>query len=428
MKVWSKKKGIFLRLVPLLLASISITTFASDFSLPFINAAELGDVYAGYAASAMDASTAYSNPAGLVRLKCPQLVVAPLYLFGRTRFYGETLTPTFPFPFAVAESGTASSPLAGPFPNFFVSVPLSDRFVFAVQQTVPFGLSTQYSGDSIVRYIATKSKVVVVEGGPSIGVKLTDNLSAGAGVEIENLAFTISRNFGPPVSFPVDSEGKNHLTGYGYGWHAGLLYQFLCARVGVSFQSKVQFHASGDSQLFRRFPPGGDFQNNIQNSSASLPARAQLSLYYNLTPRWAVMATAFYTHWKTLPKIPLDHVLTPIGTIPVSIPLNYKNTVDYSGGVNFKATRRVELRTGFQIMDKPSNDLDRSMADPIGRAFIAGLGMHYQYNCRFSYDVGYAHAFFRDEKINLTSPLTRAVGYCHSQGNLVGIQINWNFV
>ena len=77
----------------IVLLGLTAQAAASDFSLPFINAAGLGDAYADWATSANDASTAYSNPAGLVKLQHQQIVFAPLGLIGNTKFTGTTITP-----------------------------------------------------------------------------------------------------------------------------------------------------------------------------------------------------------------------------------------------------------------------------------------------------------------------------------------------
>lgn len=60
----------------LLQAAVSTQVCASDFSLPFVSVSGLGNAYSGWAADAYDASTTYTNPAGLVKIKSPQLIIA----------------------------------------------------------------------------------------------------------------------------------------------------------------------------------------------------------------------------------------------------------------------------------------------------------------------------------------------------------------
>lgn len=407
-------------------SSFSGQILASDFSLPFISAAGLGDLYSGWAASAKDASTAYTNPAGLTRLQNQQVVFSVLGLTGDSKFTGSTRTPPYPFPAPVVQSGSASTNLGAIFPLFYYAKPVAKNLVFGLSANSPFALGTSYPKDSIVRYAATRSQIVVVDLSPSIGFKFNEVFSVGLGFDANRLAFTLNNMIGPPLSTP-DSEVQNHLSGWGYGWHGGVLFQVHPAtRIGLSFNSMVMFHATGDSEAYTPFTT---FRTTNQKSNAALPARAQLSINQEINPRWTVMGTLFYTNWSTFQYLTLKRVMTPFGTTtPVTIPFEYHNTFDYAAGVNFKATEKWLLRAGFEIMTKPSNNRDRSVPDPIGSAKIIGLGAHYQQNAKLGYDVSYAHSFFAQEQINLVTPLTSASGHTNTQTNVFGAQVTWDIV
>ncbi len=412
----------------LFLFGISSSVCASDFSLPFVNASDLGTAYSGWAAVAEDASTAYTNPAGLTRLKNYQLVFPVLGLFGYSTFTGTTKTPTFPFDFTVKESGSASTTLGAVFPSFYFSAPITDRLTVGFFQTNPFGLGTEYENNSIVRYIATKSKIVVIDGGPAFGFKVNDCLSVGAGLDIQYLMFTLNHKFGPPFSFPLDATSHNDEHGWGFGWHGGALYQ-VCnwARVGFSYNSRTYFNSAGISRLYIPGTPVTLFESDKLRSHAALPEHAQLSVHVDINPCWAFMSTLYYVHWTVLNKIVLKDTASFAGEkLTVTIPLNYRDTLDFSAGVTYKPTARWTLRTGFQIMDSPNNNRDRAVADPIGKGIILAAGAKFQQNCHLSYDIGYGHSFFRDQTVDPVSPIAAATGSMHSNSNLLGIQVNWN--
>lgn len=421
-------KNIFIpSVITSLLFTIPVISFASDFSLPFYNVAGLGDAYADWATAASDASTEYSNPAGLVKITRQQLVFAPMGILGSTKFTGTTITPSFPFPFTIVQSGSASSRISAFLPSLYYSIPIDDRFVFGFGITSPFALGTKYADNSLVRYTSTRSQVVAVDVGPSIGAKITDKVSVGLGLDAVHLAFTLNNMYGPPISIP-DAEVQNHLSGWGYGYHAGVLYQPLPAtRVGLSFNSMVMIHTTGDSEVYPPFPQNIEFRTNNQKTNAALPARAQLSLQQDINCRWTVMATAFYTNWETFDKITMKRVILPGGsTTSVSIPFNYHNTFDYSFGTSYKATDQWLLRVGMQFMNTPTNNRDRAIADPIGSAFVLGVGARYQQNLCLSYDIAYGHSFFKKEPVNLANQLTIDIGHNKTQTSVFGAQVNWN--
>ncbi len=416
------RKIIYLNISFALIAASS-HAIASDFSLPFINAAGLGTLYADWATSANDASTAYANPAGLVKLNHQQLMIGALGIQGNTRFTGTSIPSAPPAP---PEKGSASSRIGAVFPVFYYAVPLSDKAAFGFGVNTPFALGTIYPKDSIVRYISTRSKVVVINISPSLGVQLTDRVSAGLGLDAARLAFTLNSMVESPIPFP-DSESQNNLSGWGYGWHGGILFQATpCSRIGLSFNSRMMFHTTGESKIYAPLPLGNARTTN-QRTYAALPARAQLTLQHDINQQWTIMGTFFYTNWSTLEKITMRHVIIPGGnTIAEVISLNFHNTFDYSVGTSYKINEKWLLRTGVQFMNTPSNARDRAVADPIGSATIVGFGAHYQQNPCIGYDVAYAHSFFKQASVHLSTPVAALIGHNNTQTNVFAAQMAWN--
>ncbi|MDR3491872.1 MAG: outer membrane protein transport protein [Gammaproteobacteria bacterium] len=412
----------------LALAFMGITTqtYASDFSLPFVNVAGLGTAYADWATASSDASTAYTNPAGLVKLTHTQFVAAALDLQGSTRFTGSSTTPPYPYPFPVIQSGGASSRISAFIPSIYFSVPINNRFTFGFHQTAPFGLGSNYNKDAVVRYIATRSRVAVVDLGPDLGLKINENLSIGLGFDAARLAYNLDSMLGPPNSTP-DSDSQDHLSGWGFGWHGGVLYQpFKATRLGASFNSQLRPRTTGDSIIFS---PIGTFRTTNQKTNAGLPAHAQLSIEQNLTPLVTLMGTVFYTNWETFNQLTRKRVILPGGsTMSVTIPFNYHNTFDYSVGMSFKANSKLTVRTGVQLMNTPSNNRDRGVADPIGRGTVLAVGAHYQQNEKLGYDVGLGHSFFQEEPVNLVNSVSSATGHNMAQTSVFGAQVTWNIV
>ena len=406
------------------LTLFSTASFASDFNIPFVNASELGDLYAGWAASANDASTAFTNPAGLTRIKNQQWVFAALGIFGTAGFDGTATPPFPPFP---PQSAEANTKIHGFLPSFYYATPIMKNLFFGFSVTTPFALGTNYSKTSIVRYSATQSSILANDFGPSVGFKLTDKLSAGLGLDIDRLELTLNYLIGMPPFFP-NFESQNHVVGWGYGMHAGLLYEFTpCTRVGINYNSQIAFHAAGDSNLYSPLLPNNRFSTNQQKLNMTLPALAQLSVYHDFDSQWAGMASVFYSDWSVFKSVTLQNVMLPTGqTFSNTVPFNYRNTLDYSAGLSYKLNRKWTFRTGVEYLGEPSNSGDRIVADPVGAGIVLGVGAHYQQNCALGYDIGLAHAFFHDVGVNHVTTFDTEFGYCRTQTNVVGIQVTWN--
>jgi long-chain fatty acid transport protein len=414
-----KNRLHFAALITVPLSLFSLPALASDFSLPFVSISGLGNAYAGWAAEAYDASTTTTNPAGLVKIKKPQLIVAALDVTGHTQFEG---TATTPF---TSQTGIATATAGGFAPLIYFATPLSEKVFFGFGINGPFGLGTNYPKNSIVRYAATRSQILDVDLSPSLGIKINDKFSIGLGFDAQRLSITLKNMYGPPLSMPTDSEGQNHLAGWGYGWHGGVLYQLMPAtRMGLSFNSQTMFHTTGDSEVFG---PTGELRTTNQRASTPLPARTQVSIYQDINPKWSVMGSVFYERWSTINQIILRNTMIPGGmTVPVTIPFQYHDTFDYALGTNYKFNEKLLLRTGFRYFNTPSNNRDRSVPDPVGRMILLGIGAHYQQNLHVGYDIGYAHDFFKRTVINFVTPVATVVGNSTMGTDIFGLQVTWN--
>jgi long-chain fatty acid transport protein len=396
--------------------------FASDYNLPFVNTSGLGNLYSGWATEANDASTMATNPAGLTKIQNKQFVASGIGLFGSAKFSGSANTiPTL----SANETGTASTKLRGFLPALYYAMP-KNNFVWGIGVNIPFALGTNYAKDSIVRYAATRTQIVVFDFMPAIGFKLSNKLAAGIGLDIDRMAFTVNHMYGFPFSTP-DSELQNHLSGWGYGFHAGLLYDWTEAtRVGINYNSQIMIHTTGDSKVFSTT---STVRTTNQKASAALPTLTQLSIQHQINNRWTIMGTLFYTHWSSFKQLTLKNTMLPSGsTFALTIPFEYHDTFDYSIGTNFAATEKLTLRAGLEYLNTPSNDHDRSPPDPIGAATIVAIGGHYQQNKQIGYDFGYGHSFFKQTKINYLTPIAFATGHSTQNSNVLGIQLTWNMV
>lgn len=406
--------------------SMPSLVMASDFGMLFVNSSSLGVGYSDWSTAINDASVSYTNPAALVEIPHQQLMVNPLGIVGTTKFTGTSRTPSFLFPAPVVQQGTSHGTIKAFSPSFFYSRPITDRVTFGVGATAPFGLGTKYAATSMVRYAATKSQVVGVDLGPSLGFKFDEHLSFGAGFDILRVAVMLDNQYGPPLSFLGDSRLDNHLKGWGYGWHAGTLLKISSqTRAGLSYYSLIRAKTRGFSEVLTPFSVM--YNDNQQRINANLPARADFSVQHDFTSRWTGMFTVFYTNWESFNQIVMKNTMTPFGTsVPVTIPFNYHNCFDYAVGATFKANERWLLRGGLLFLSTPSNDHDRGVADPVGSADVVTLGVHFQQNKALGYDFGVGHSFFKQMPIHYTNPLTSLTGHTNTQTTVIGGQITWN--
>lgn len=454
-----------------ILAGYAGNVMASGFQLFEENGVGTGDYDAGGAAIADDASTVFFNPAGLTRIDHQQLVGAVDGVFTSDEFRGSNtwntnvLNPLLPKPTPllppVTFTGSANGGQDAAIPSFYYAIPLNPAVVFGMGVTIPFGLATQYSENSIVAYTATESQLSVIDFTPAIGVKLTNQWSVGAGADIDRLNATLSSMAGLPSlalmqglnSNAYDTESENTASDWGWGYHVGVLYQpdfDPAGRLGLTYHSQVVFSPSGNSEFSG--PLAGvpaptpytnpEISNNGASTAITLPAFTMLSAYQNITPIWAVMGSVTYTQWDVFKNLTLNNVeaVTPDlitggfdpTQINVSIPQNFRNTWRFALGTSVAVTNQWLLRAGVGYDENPTNNTDRNLRLPDGNRIALAIGTHYQMTPCVGFDLGYTHLFIQDTTINnavVFGPQTIVTnGNVSSYANVVGAQVTWDIV
>ena len=142
--------------------------------------AEVGLASAGYGARAQDASTMFTNPAGMTRLAGTQVLAAGQVLWGNTKFsIGSGTSPALGGSdggYAVGSDGWF--PGGGGFVSYSVSPDLKLGFAL----TGNFGAPLNYDDDWVGRYYVQETTLLGISFVPSIAYKVTDKLSLGASV------------------------------------------------------------------------------------------------------------------------------------------------------------------------------------------------------------------------------------------------------
>lgn len=162
------------------------------------DAASLGDAQAGGAAAALDASTAFYNPAGLVRIQQQQAVIGD-----------DAVMPTYDL-----GNDDGAEFYHRPFVHY--AAPISERWSFGFSASSPFSMRTHWADD-----VATDVDTYDIS--PSLAYAVTDALSLGWGYDFVRV-------------IPTDSQD----IAWSNGWHGGVLYQLTPdTRVGFSYHSGI---------------------------------------------------------------------------------------------------------------------------------------------------------------------------------------------
>jgi len=419
---------------------------ASGFALIEQSAGQMGQAFAGGAAIADDASTVFFNPAGLTRV--PHQFIAGAHLVDtQAKFQGtahalDGVTPT---------TGGNGNDAGGPsmVPNLYYALPLNPTTFFGLGVNAPFGLSTAYNDTWKGRYLAVDSYVATLNINPSLAFKVNDAWSVGVGLNAQYIEAKLTQqvDYGSicvaavglgTCSFlgllPQQADGLAKVRGndWSMGFNAGVLFNASeDTRIGFAYRSEVQHDLKGRG-YFNNAPAaivsasGGRFTTSDIEASLHLPQTASLSIYHDLNDRLALMADATWTGWSSFHRLRIkyDNPAQPDTTVDE----NWNDSMRYSIGANYRSSANLLLRAGLAFDATPiPNRTHRTPRIPGEDRVWTSLGFNYAFNPSVSLDVGYAHLFVKNPKLNYTDENgLNITGSYDAAVDIVSAQLNWN--
>ncbi|KVW96664.1 OmpP1/FadL family transporter [Thiobacillus denitrificans] len=366
----------------LVLAGCANLAHAAGFALIEQNASGLGNAYAGQAAAATDASTIFFNPAGMTYLPDRQGVAAGHLIKPQAEFTG-TVTP------AIGGGNGGDAGGLALVPNAYFAFRLTPDVHLGVGMNAPFGLKTEYDATWKGRTQAVKSELKTINLNPSIAWKASESLSLGAGVSIQYAEATLTNSAGGAGLATVKGDD------YGWGYNLGALWQASEAtRIGLAYRSEVEQTLAGDVG----FSTVASLDGPV-NAGITLPDSASLSLFHKLSPKWDLLADVTWTGWSDFKEL---RIVRNSGAVLAVTPENWDDSYRYSLGANYHLNDKLTLRGGFAFDETPVSDASRTARIPDeDRTWIA-FGAQYRLSRQSAINVGYAHLFVKDARINKT--------------------------
>jgi len=393
------------------LAAVPGISIAAGFALIEQNASGLGNAYAGQAASAQDASTVFFNPAGMSLLPNSQVVLVGHLIQPSAKFSG-----TFSVPVGGGQGGDAGG-LAF-VPNFYFALPLTQNVNFGIGVNSPFGLKTEYDSTWVGRFQAIKSDMKTINVNPSISWRVNEQLSAGAGLDLQYIEATLSNAISPLAPGSMMTVKGNDT---GFGFNLGLLWQANSStRIGLAYRSEIDQTLSG-TLTANAVLPTGDVKADI-----TLPATASFSVFHKLSPSIDLLADITWTGWSSFDRLAVAYT-----SIPAPLPVtqeNWKDSWRYSLGANFHMNDQLTLRGGLAFDQTPVPDaIHRTARIPDGDRIWLALGGQYRMDKQNTVDFGYAHLFVKNPAISNTSSAGTLTGRYENHVDILSAQYTHAF-
>ena len=401
-----------------------IISYAAGFALSEQSGSGLGSAFAGAAATAEDASTIFFNPAGMTYIEGTQAAGA-LHLIKPSAEFNDTgSTKGFSNPSTLVPAGGDGGD-AGDLafvPNFYFMTALTDSVKFGVGVNAPFGLKTEYDKDWIGRFQGIKSDLKTININPSLAFKVNDQLSLGIGLSAMWAQAELTRAVNRVVARESDVKIKGD--DWGFGYNLGAIYQATSdTRFGVAYRSKIEQHLDGDA----KFGAALAANNTDVSADLTLPETFSFSAFSRLNDTWDLMADATWTRWSQFKELRIDFD----NALPDSVTAeNWSNTMRYSIGANYHYSDKLKLRAGFAYDETPTSNEFRTVRIPDNDRKWLTIGADWQTTPDTKLDIGYAHLFMSDAKIDdnqLATRNGRVRGEYDLSVDIVSVQVTHNF-
>lgn len=428
---------------------------AAAFQLAEVSTSGLGRAYAGEAAIADNASVVATNPALMSLFKTAQFSTGGVYVDSRINMNGD-VDASIKSIMNMTKYGSASqrNVVPGAFvPNLYFVAPVNDKFALGAGMNVNFGLKSEYDDSYDAGVFGGKTDLSAINLNLSGAYRVTEGLSLGLGVNAVYANAQVERNAGLIAdTIHQDGQIKNALktvdsqtkipdiltskdksvvslqdrAAWGFGWNAGVMYQFNEAnRIGLAYHSKVDIDFADRTATSLG---AKDIEAGKTGITLTLPDYLELSGFHQLTDKLAVHYSYKYTHWSRLTKLNASY---ENGKKAFEKELQYSNNSRVALGASYNLDEKLTLRAGIAY-DQAASRHQRSAAIPDTDRTWYSLGATYKFTPNLSADLGYA--YLKGKKVHFKEVqqvgghiITNANYTSQAHANLYGLNLNYSF-
>jgi long-chain fatty acid transport protein len=348
------------------------TAAALAVGLPLNARATNGPAMSGLFATADDAETAATNPAGLTRLHDSEWVA------GVSAFYTASDFTTTAQSTGGSLSNSSDSSLA--IPSLYYARPINSDITFGISLTVPSGLGSDPGDSTPGRYLLEKWTLGYVSLTPAAGCQVNDKFSLGAGL---NLNYALYDYQTAVFNGPGQPDGKMELRdgSFGVGYQLGALYELSpTTRFGVSYTSSTTSSFSSTPSLSGLAPqreallPVG-IRSSPVTLESEFPQRVGAGIWHEFAGGKSATLDVI---WINFNRFGLSNAT--LGNYSIEVANNrYNNIWAATAGFNWPLDEKWRLRLGTAYASSGVDTENRSFAFRLDRIWGAGAGAEYRW-------------------------------------------------
>jgi len=346
-------------------------------------------------------SAIWHNPAGIAFLKGTQVSV------GTTLIKSSSTMTLTQWPYAQpSKTWDQKSQVFYP-STFYITHSIGEKVTLGFGFFSPYGLGASWPIENQLRYLGYEDDMKTFFFNPTVGIKLTDQLSIGAGVsyiystvkfKLVRLITNLIPYTGSTYDVPAELEGN----GNSWAFNAGLLYRAEKFSLGVNWRSSFNIDYKGDmtldtSAIPSYFRPGFPTEAGGE-TTFKFPNIFGVGASVNVTEALLLTADIHYVLWSRFDKYVVTFDNADMD--PLETKEDWKDAFTFRLGGQYTISPQFCLRAGvmYDLTPQPVESMDPLLPDADRVAVTAGFGWTLAKNIVL--DMTFHHEIFGDR----TSP------------------------
>ncbi len=400
-KINAKNKGsVVLGSVALLIATG--TAQSAGFQLKEQSAEGQGNSFAGQTAKAVDASTIFYNPAGMILIEGNHLQTNLSHIAPGAKYSHKSSTAISPL---FSKNSGIDGGVSALVPAAYALWDYNQQIKLGISVNAPFGLSTKFDEDWIGAQYNVFSEIKTINIAPSAAYRVNEKLSVGGNLQFQKIEGKLTNKNVVGVGADALTTLKADDTGFGYA--LGFLYQYSDkGRIGFNYRSQIKHTLKGD--VSTPTVPAAVNLNFNAKAAVTMPAVASLGIYHQVSEQWTLLGDVAWTDWSVFKE--LQVVNTDTNTdVANPTQYNWDDTLFVALGANYQYSDNLQLKFGVAYDQGAANDEDRTAGIPDASRYWASLGASYKLNKNTQLNIGYSHIQTQTAKISEDSKLNSPV-------------------
>lgn len=436
------------------------------------------------AAEAADATTIFTNPAGLTKLEHSEITAAVnmvmphiRYSEAQATYRNGTAVTTDSKGRAATTSGKITEDVTVA-PHLYGAYKVNDDLTVGVGMYIPFGSKTEYEESSVLRHHLNKLGLTTVAIEPVAAYKLNEQHSVGVGAIAQYSTAELRKYADWDASGSVSAAMRRNVTGladgraevkgkdWGFGYQLAWMWDINDrTRMGVNYRSKVEHTLKGTANWTAEGPAlttplpalGGatlydaaiKARGYVPHEKASVkiitPESLSVHGMYKATDKLNLFGDLTWTRHSRFNTVNLMFENTKIvgansdGTPRTSdrtiIKPNWRNTYRAAVGGSYQYSEPLQLRAGIAFDQSPVRSAESRMNTlPDGNRIWYSVGAKYQYRKNHVFDLAYSHVHINDTAFKATASVgdnvdSKGSGSAkfNNYANIVGFQYSYKF-